>query len=82
LLPALKAEAVKLAPLVIARHGRVAIGDAIATLLGADCVVVLIGERRASPPRQHGAYLTWQPRPDTTDAERNCISTSGPTHRL
>jgi ethanolamine ammonia-lyase small subunit len=79
LLPALKAEAVKLAPLVIARHGRVAIGDAIATRLGADCVVVLIGERPGlTAPDSMGAYLTWQPRPDTTDAERNCISNIRP----
>jgi len=79
LLPALKAEAVKLAPLVIARHGRVAIGDAIATRLRADCVVVLIGERPGlTAPDSMGAYLTWQPRSDTTDAERNCISNIRP----
>ena len=42
---ALRAEGWKLAPLVIVRHGRVAIGDAVATTLGAASVVVLIGER-------------------------------------
>ena len=44
-LPTLRAEGWRIAPLVVVRHGRVAIGDAIAALLGADCVAVLIGER-------------------------------------
>ena len=46
-LPTLRAEGLSIAPLAIVRHGRVAIGDAIAALLGADCVAVLIGERPA-----------------------------------
>ena len=79
LLPMLKTGGIKLAPLVIARHGRVAIGDSIAAQLGADCVVVLIGERPGlTAPDSMGAYLTWQPRTDTTDAERNCISNIRP----
>ena len=41
----LRAEGWKIAPLVIVRHGRVAIGDVVATALGAASVVVLIGER-------------------------------------
>jgi len=73
--PALSAEGWRIAPLVIVRHGRVAVGDAIAAALGADSVVVLIGERPGlSAPDSMGAYLTWQPRPHTTDADRNCIS--------
>jgi ethanolamine ammonia-lyase small subunit len=78
-LPALRAEGWRIAPLVVVRHGRVAIGDAIAALLGADCVAVLIGERPGlSAPDSMGAYLTWQPHPGTTDADRNCISNIRP----
>ncbi len=78
-LPALRAEGWRIAPLVIARHGRVAIGDAVAMALGAACVVVLIGERPGlSSPDSMGAYLTWHPHARTTDAERNCISNIRP----
>jgi ethanolamine ammonia-lyase small subunit len=79
LLPALQAEHWRVAPLVIVRHGRVAIGDVVATLLGADCVAVLVGERPGlSAPDSMGGYLTWQPHPGTTDADRNCISNIRP----
>ncbi|MDC7788249.1 ethanolamine ammonia-lyase subunit EutC [Rhodoplanes sp. TEM] len=75
LLPTLTAEGWRVAPLVVVRHGRVAVGDAVATALGADSVVVLIGERPGlSSPDSMGAYLTWRPQPATTDADRNCLS--------
>jgi ethanolamine ammonia-lyase small subunit len=78
-LPSLRNEGWRIAPVVIVRHGRVAIGDAIANLLKADCVAVLIGERPGlSAPDSMGIYLTWQPSPQTTDAERNCISNIRP----
>jgi ethanolamine ammonia-lyase small subunit len=66
-------------PVVIALQARVALGDAIAAAMGAEAVVVVIGERPGlSAQDSLGLYLTWQPRPGRTDAERNCISNIRP----
>jgi len=78
-LPRLRTERWRVAPLCVVRHGRVAIGDAVACALGAACVAILIGERPGlSAPDSMGAYLTWQPGAHTTDADRNCISNIRP----
>ncbi|RKP44226.1 ethanolamine ammonia-lyase subunit EutC [Pararobbsia silviterrae] len=66
-------------PIVIATQSRVALGDGIGERLGADVVVMLIGERPGlSSPDSLGLYLTWAPRVGRTDAERNCISNVRP----
>ena len=75
LLARLAPENCALAPIVIVRQGRVAIGDEVGQLLGASAVLVLIGERPGlSSPDSMGLYLTWGPRVGLTDAARNCIS--------
>jgi ethanolamine ammonia-lyase small subunit len=49
----------RIAPIVLARQGRVALGDAIGAALGVELAVMLIGERPGlSAPDSLGAYLT------------------------
>ena len=67
------------APVVIATGARVALGDEIGAVLGAAAVAMLIGERPGlSAIDSMGIYLTHDPRPGRSDAERNCISNVRP----
>jgi ethanolamine ammonia-lyase small subunit len=76
LLPELQAMAYQLPLLCLVKHGRVAIGDAIAEHYAARLCIVLIGERPGlSSPDSMGIYFTYQAKSGiSTDAERNCIS--------
>jgi ethanolamine ammonia-lyase small subunit len=69
----------RLAPVCLVRQGRVAVGDEIGALLPAAMTVMLIGERPGlSSPDSLGIYLTWDPMPGRSNAERNCISNVRP----
>ncbi len=76
LLPELHANGYKLPPVCLVKHGRVAIGDAIAEHYVARLCIVLIGERPGlSSPHSMGIYYTYQVKSGiSTDADRNCIS--------
>lgn len=68
---------------VVATNARVALGDHLGQALGADLVLVLIGERPGlSASDSLGAYLTWAPAPGIQDSARNCVSNIRPPHGL
>ncbi|MCX2560957.1 ethanolamine ammonia-lyase subunit EutC [Acetobacter farinalis] len=65
----------RIAPLIIASQGRVALGDEIAVALGARMVVMMIGERPGlSVAESLGVYLTYAPYVGCPDSARNCLS--------
>lgn len=74
-----QAEQWSLAPIVVAKGSRVALGDQVAERLHAKMLVMLIGERPGlSSPDSLGIYYTWQAKSGCHDAMRNCISNVRP----
>jgi ethanolamine ammonia-lyase small subunit len=72
-----------LGPVCVVRQGRVAIGDEIGALLPARLSVMFVGERPGlSSPDSLGIYLTWDPVPGRSNAQRNCISNVRPPEGL
>ncbi|MEM8976971.1 MAG: ethanolamine ammonia-lyase subunit EutC [Pseudomonadota bacterium] len=69
---------IEIGPVVLATGARVALGDEIGALIGAELVAVIIGERPGlSAADNLSVYLTYEPSVGRNDAERNCISNIG-----
>jgi ethanolamine ammonia-lyase small subunit len=79
LIDQLRANGWSLFPVFIVPFARVKLQDEIGELLGAQHTLMLLGERPGlGSPDSLGAYFTFNPRSDCTDADRNCISNIRP----
>ncbi len=62
-------------PIVLVEGARVAVSDEIGQVIGAEIAMILIGERPGlSSPDSMGLYLTYNPKKERQDSDRNCIS--------
>jgi ethanolamine ammonia-lyase small subunit len=72
-----------IAPICLAPNARVALSDEIGAILKAPLCVIVVGERPGlSAADSLGIYMTYNPNPANTDAERNCISNIRPPEGL
>jgi ethanolamine ammonia-lyase small subunit len=75
ILDALRRHSVSYGPVVLVSQGRVAVSDEIGQALGTRSAVIVLGERPGlSAADSLGIYLTYDPKPGNTDANRNCLS--------
>jgi ethanolamine ammonia-lyase small subunit len=79
LLPVLIGAGWTVHPVFIIPFARVKLQDEVGAILQAGHTLMLLGERPGLGSADSlGAYLTYQPGPDRTDADRNCISNIRP----
>lgn len=75
----LRARGWSLYPVLIVPLARVKLQDQAGSLLGARQSLILLGERPGlGSPDSLGAYFTWKPSEERSDADRNCISNIRP----
>jgi ethanolamine ammonia-lyase small subunit len=79
LLPLLGSAGWTIFPVFVAPFARVKLQDEVGATVGARHSLMLLGERPGlGSPDSLGAYFTFRPHPDRTDADRNCVSNIRP----
>lgn len=79
LLPLLTQAGWTLCPIFVVPYARVKLQDEIGGLLKTRHALAMLGERPGlGSPDSLGAYLTYEPGPNKTDADRNCVSNIRP----
>lgn len=79
LLPRLTRSGWTICPVFIVPYARVKLQDQVGAVLRARHTLMLLGERPGlGSPDSLGAYFTYQPGPEKTDADRTCVSNIRP----